>query len=73
MELSKYYALRRGNQARLARALGMKPPSLKEYGDIAPVDRCMDIEIATNGLVSRKDTRPADWQHHWPELALKVA
>lgn len=34
-----------------------------------PFERIMDIEIASNGLVSRKDIRPSDWQKHWPELA----
>jgi len=29
------------------------------------------IERATNGLVSRQDLRPHDWQEIWPELAEK--
>ena len=28
------------------------------------------IEKATNGLVTRKDLCPKDWQTHWPELAI---
>lgn len=34
-----------------------------------PVDRCADIEKATNGVVTRRDLRPDDWQRIWPELA----
>lgn len=34
-----------------------------------PVESCFLIEQATNGLVTRKDLRPDDWQKIWPELA----
>ena len=30
---------------------------------------CWAIERATNGLVTRKELRPDDWQRIWPELA----
>jgi len=30
---------------------------------------CHAIERATDGLVTRKDLRPNDWQQIWPELA----
>lgn len=30
---------------------------------------CQAIERATNGLVTRKELRPNDWQKIWPELA----
>lgn len=33
------------------------------------VERCVAIERATNGAVSRRDLRPNDWQEIWPELA----
>lgn len=33
-----------------------------------PFDKCVIIEKATNGLVTRKDLRPADWHLIWPEL-----
>lgn len=29
----------------------------------------ISIEKATDGLVTRKDLRPNDWQDIWPELA----
>lgn len=34
-----------------------------------PLHRCTAIEVATQGVVTRKDLRPDDWQSHWPELA----
>jgi DNA-binding transcriptional regulator YdaS (Cro superfamily) len=34
-----------------------------------PIERCVPIERATNGAVTRKDLRPDDWQEIWPELA----
>ncbi|MFM2084365.1 MAG: hypothetical protein RLY95_1183 [Pseudomonadota bacterium] len=33
-----------------------------------PIRHCLPIENATNGLVTRKDLRPKDWQTIWPEL-----
>lgn len=33
-----------------------------------PVARCMSIERATSGAVTRQDLRPYDWQDIWPEL-----
>jgi DNA-binding transcriptional regulator YdaS (Cro superfamily) len=34
---------------------------------------CMAIERATNGLVTRRDLRPDDWQQIWPDLAEPAA
>lgn len=34
-------------------------------------NRCVAIERATNGAVTRKDLRPHDWRDIWPELAEK--
>lgn len=30
--------------------------------------RCVAIERATSGAVSRRDLRPLDWREIWPEL-----
>lgn len=39
-------------------------------GDKAvPLERCVAIEVATHGAVTRQDLRPDDWQKIWPELA----
>jgi len=34
-----------------------------------PVERCVAIERATKGAVTRRDLRPNDWLQIWPELA----
>lgn len=34
-----------------------------------PVERCVEIERATDGAVTRMDLRPTDWHRIWPELA----
>lgn len=34
-----------------------------------PIERCVPIERATNGAVTRKHLRPDDWHEIWPELA----
>lgn len=34
-----------------------------------PIEQCNPIECATFGAITRRDLRPDDWQHIWPELA----
>ena len=34
-----------------------------------PIEHCNAIERATQGIVTRRDLRPDDWQTIWPELA----
>lgn len=36
---------------------------------LPPLDKCVAIERATEGAVTRRDLRPDDWQAIWPELA----
>lgn len=36
---------------------------------VPPIERCVPIERATEGAVTRQDLRPSDWQDIWPELA----
>lgn len=38
-----------------------------------PIERCVAIERATSGAVTRQDLRPNDWESIWPELAEKAA
>lgn len=33
-----------------------------------PIDKCLAVESAVNGAVTRKDLRPDDWQLYWPEM-----
>ncbi len=61
-----------GSKAALARAVGVKPPVIQQWikGDRPiPAKRCVAIEKATNGAVTRQQLRPNDWEAHWPELA----
>ncbi len=60
-----------GSQALLAKAIGVTQPTLNQWisGDRpVPIERCVLIEQATNGQVTRKDLRPDDWHRIWPEL-----
>lgn len=60
-----------GSQAQMAMALGVRQPTISEWvrGDRPiPVERCVQIEQATNGVVRRWDLRPDDWHRIWPEL-----
>ena len=49
-----------GSQSALADALNIKSPSISEWRarQRVPVERCVQIERATNGAVSRHDLRP---------------
>ena len=60
-----------GSQAHLAEALGVRQPTISEWakGDRPiPIERCVQIEQATKGAVTRQDLRPDDWPRIWPEL-----
>lgn len=40
-----------------------------KYADRAPSpENCVALELATDGLITRKDLRPNDWWMLWPEL-----
>lgn len=60
-----------GGNAALARALGVKPPTVQQWvkGERpVPPNRCVAIERLTQGGVTRKELRPDDWADYWPEL-----
>jgi DNA-binding transcriptional regulator YdaS (Cro superfamily) len=62
----------RGSLGELAKAIGAHTPDLSRWvsGERPiPVHRCMAIERATYGKVTRQELRPADWPLIWPELA----
>jgi len=62
--------------ASLARKLGISPVLISQWkAGVRPVptERCADIELATDGKVTRKDLRPDDWARIWPELTNKEA
>lgn len=59
-----------GGATKLAGILGVSVQAVghwKERG--VPLERCVAIEQAADGTVSRRDLRPNDWQAIWPELA----
>lgn len=72
MDLKTYIAeSERGAAAKLAATLGVSPSYLSQMANgQAPVSphRCVEIEQATDGAVTRKELRD-DWERIWPELA----
>ncbi len=73
MKLKEYLStLERGGASRLAKLLGISISYLSQLASgassISPT-RCIDIERATDGKVTRRDLRPDDWHLIWPELA----
>jgi DNA-binding transcriptional regulator YdaS (Cro superfamily) len=57
--------------ASLARKLGISPVLVSQWRNgyrPIPVERCSDIERATDNAVTRRDIRPDDWHRIWPEL-----
>lgn len=73
MNLKTYIgSAKRGTATRLAASIGVSISYLSQMASgAAPIsaERCVVIERATNGAVSRRDLRPDDWQDIWPELA----
>ncbi len=71
MDLKSYISSGYGKAKELASEIGVHPSFLSQMvgGDrsISP-ERCVLIERATNGAVTRKDLRPNDWADIWPEL-----
>ncbi len=59
-----------GGPAKLAALLGVTVQAVGNWKDRGiPLERCVAVEDATKGLVTRKDLRPDDWHLYWPELA----
>ena len=71
MNLATYLAGDRGKQPALCKQIGAHAPDISRWAKgerPIPVERCVDIERATLGEVSRWDLRPHDWHRIWPEL-----
>jgi DNA-binding transcriptional regulator YdaS (Cro superfamily) len=49
-----------GSQEALAKALGIRSPSISEWRkrEQVPAERCRDVEKVTRGQVTRHDLRP---------------
>ena len=59
-------------QSALARHLRVSAVTVNQWlkrGRPVPAARCVQIEVATGGAVTRQDLRPDDWAEIWPELA----
>jgi len=57
-----------GGAAKLAAVLGVSAQAISNWKERGvPIERCMAIETATGGAVTRRDLRP-DWKGIWPEL-----
>lgn len=75
MKLSNYLSAH-GSQTQLARAIGVQPQLIWQWSTEVrkvPIERCVAIERATNGAVTRQDLRPDDWQDIWPELGQLIS
>ncbi|WP_063894811.1 transcriptional regulator [Burkholderia ubonensis] len=61
-----------GSRSELARICKVKPAHIWNWMHRdrrgVPAEACVRIEVATGGVVSRRDLRPDDWQDIWPEL-----
>lgn len=76
MKLRNYLKLERGRATKLAKEMGVSKSYLSQLASgLSPIStaRAVEIETLTGGEVPRFDTRPDDWQKHWPELAPKPA
>lgn len=61
-----------GGVGKLAAVVGVVQGAVSNWrirGSAVPPEHCATIEAATNGIVTRRDLRPDDWQKIWPELA----
>ena len=71
MDLKTYLSRERGRAAALAARLGVSPSYLsqmaKGQSPISP-ERCVEIEHATGGVVTRQHLKPDGWRRIWPEL-----
>lgn len=71
MDLQTYAAAERGRQNRLAKKIGVSTGYICQiisgFRPI-PIELAAQIEIATDGNVTRKEMFPTKWQSIWPEL-----
>ena len=58
-------------QIALAKSIGAAPSFVNQWvNGIRPIPpaSCVAIERVTEGVVTREELRPDDWQDIWPEL-----
>lgn len=75
MLLNEYINAQRGNATALADKIGVSLSYLSQLAAIDPEKRAalspiraVQIEEATDRLVTRQEMRPDDWHLIWPEL-----
>lgn len=64
-----------GGQSKLAEKIGVTTSAVNQWvkgNRPIPIDRCVAIERATNGNITRRDLRPDDWTEIWPELITHI-
>lgn len=72
MKLSHWLKEKYGRGQALAAAIGVPQSFVVKMAQgekQVPAERCVPIERATGGAVTRKDLRPDDWYEIWPELS----
>lgn len=69
MNLDQYLSNKNAND--LARDIGVPAVLISQWRNgirPVPIERCVPIEKATAGQVTRKDLRPTDYFDIWPEI-----
>ncbi|MDR5777597.1 MULTISPECIES: YdaS family helix-turn-helix protein [unclassified Caballeronia] len=73
MDLDAFLSCSRSPKAKhFAEMLGVPSTLISQWRNRTreiPIKRCVVIERATGGLVSRRDLRPHDCEEIWPELS----
>lgn len=75
MDLATYFQLGQESVSGLARRLEIPTALMSQWHTgvrPVPIERAVQIERATLGVVTRRDLRPDDWERIWPELANPV-
>lgn len=71
MKLTKYLETQTISKSDFSKNIdvssGMLSQWLSGHRPVSP-EKCVAIEKATQGQVTRKDLRPDDWMNIWPEL-----
>lgn len=78
MKLSAWLDVERGRGVQLATSIGVSPVLISQWSGgprprVPPIERCVPIERATGGQVTRADLRPDDYLDIWPELGTQPA
>ncbi len=71
MKISQYLSANKLSQAAFGAQLGVTQGMVNQWcNNLNPTpERCVAIERATDGQVTRQELRPDDWESIWPELA----